>query len=212
MFTGIIQGVGEVDSFETAGEKARIVLKVGDLAGRVSPGDSVSVSGVCLTAVNIQGTRIHFDAVKTTLAKTTLNQLRRRDHVNLETALRVGDPLGGHLVYGHVDGVGTLRSLNKKTGEVRIRIDAPEEVLSYLVERGSVAVDGISLTVASVHADGFEIAVIPYTLAETTLKDAHKGDRVNLEADMIGRWVKKYLDRMKGARGITLERLRDEGY
>jgi riboflavin synthase len=212
MFTGIVQGLGRVESITISGNKARIKIHCGALAARVSSGDSVSVSGVCLTATSIEREEVAFDAVATTLSKTRLGRLKRGDKVNLELALKLGDPLGGHLVYGHVDGLGTIRAVDRQPGEVRIRIEAPSEVMDYLVVRGSVALDGISLTVAKLLSNGFEVAVIPFTLKETTLVEAKAGDPVNLEGDMIGRWVAKYVNRVEGGEGSTIEKLREEGY
>jgi riboflavin synthase len=211
MFTGIIQGLGTIEHMEIQGRRARIRLKAGALAERVHPGDSVSVSGVCLTAVVIDGEALEFDAVKTTVSRTRLGSLKRGSPVNLELALTLADRLGGHLVSGHVDGVGTIRKLDKGAEEWRFRIEAPRDVMRFVMERGSVAVDGISLTVAAVHDTGFEIAVIPHTLEMTTLGCASTGDPVNLEADMISRMVAEQVARLKD-KGITLDRLREEGY
>jgi riboflavin synthase len=212
MFTGIILELGEIESVSLKGEMARIRIQAPKIAPQVKTGDSVSISGVCLTAVHIEAPHIEFDAIRTTLARTTLHGLRRGSRVNLEPALRVGDPLGGHLVSGHVDGVGTIRSIEKPPGEWRFDIAAQREVLDFLVERGSIAVDGISLTLAGLHANGFEVAIIPHTFSCTTLGTARAGDPVNLEADMIGRFVARYLGRWKGVKGITMEKLMDEGY
>lgn len=212
MFTGIIQAKGEVESIQVQGEKARIRIKAGPLAGQVKRGDSISVSGVCLTAVLTRSGSIEFDVVTTTLNRSRLKSLGRGHKVNLEPALRLSDPLGGHLVSGHVDGVGRIRALDKKPGEWRFRIDALKEVMDFLVERGSVAVDGISLTVARLLPDGFEVAVIPTTWEETTLGEARVGDLVNLEGDMIGRWVAKYMDKIGGKNPSMLDKLRDEGF
>jgi len=212
MFTGIIQEIGEVESISYSGDKAKISLKVGKLAEDVKIGDSVSVSGVCLTAVSVKPGALEFDAVTTTLKLTFLNELKRGDRVNLEGALRFGDPLGGHLVSGHVDGVGRIRGVDRRPGETRFRIDASIEMMENLIERGSVAINGISLTVAKIHTDGFEVAIIPHTLSETTLATAREGDKVNLEGDMIGRWVMKCVAKIQGKGKITYDKLRDEGF
>lgn len=212
MFTGIIQAKGEVESIRVQGEKARIRIKAGSLAGQVKRGDSISVSGVCLTVVLTRSGSIEFDVVTTTLNRSRLKDLGRGRKVNLEPALRLSDPLGGHLVSGHVDGVGRIRALDKHPGEWRFRIDAPKEVTDFLVERGSVTVDGISLTVARLLPDGFEVAVIPTTWEETTLGEARVGDPVNLEGDMIGRWVAKYMDKLGGGDSSMMNKLRDEGF
>ena len=212
MFTGIIQETGEIESIAVKGKKARIRSKAPGLAKEVKKGDSVSVSGVCLTAVEILPGSLEFDAVTTTLDRTSLKGLSRGSKVNLEPALRFGDPVGGHLVSGHVDCVGTVKTVKRLTGETRFKIGAPDEVMQYLVERVSVAVDGISLTVAKLFKDAFEVAVIPHTLSSTTLAQAKAGDTVNLEGDMMGRWVEKHLQRMQKGGKLTFDKLRNEGF
>jgi len=213
MFTGLVQQLGIVESAAASGSKVRLVLKLGEMARDVAIGDSVLVSGVCLTAETIEGRTAAFDVVRETVKKTILFDLRKGDKVNLELALRLNDRLGGHLVSGHVDGVGRIRFLRKSPGEWRLAVDAPPEVMGFLVEKGSVAVDGISLTVASLSTRGFEVAVIPHTAAVTTLADARVGGRVNLEGDMIGRWVARFLSNAAGDETSELsEKLRQSGF
>lgn len=213
MFTGIVQHKGRIESVAMRGEQARIrVTAPPDMTGALRKGDSVSVSGVCLTAVEIGSDWIEFDAVATTLKRTRLLDLTRGQRVNLEPALRLGDPLGGHLVSGHVDGVGTVRAVERKPGEWRLTVQCPAEVLPFLVERGSVALDGVSLTVASLGRDCLEVAVIPHTFEYTTLGEAKAGDPINLEADMIGRYVAKYLGAVQGKGEITWDKLAREGF
>lgn len=216
MFTGLVQKTGRVEKIKSSGNKVSLSISLGEMATDVRDGDSVMVSGVCLTATSIKDGIVTFDVVRETVSRTKLAHLLSRDKVNLELALRLSDRLGGHLVSGHVDGVGRIKSIRKGTDEVRVAVDAPPEVMRYLVEKGSVAVDGISLTVAALSAHGFEVAVIPWTLADTTLKDARVGDRVNLEGDMIGRWVAKFLTGMAGGgaredSGSLAKKLRDSG-
>jgi riboflavin synthase len=177
MFTGIVREVGRVVSFDGH----RLVL---DAQTHAAEGDSVAVDGVCLTAVD--GSELAFDVVDETLARTTLGELRAGDRVNLEPALRAGEPLGGHLVQGHVDGVGRVRS----TGEP-VWIDAPPELLRYCVEKGSITVDGVSLTVAELLEDAFAVALVPHTLEATTLRDLAPGQPVNLEADVLAKYVER---------------------
>jgi riboflavin synthase len=213
MFTGLVQNVSSVENVNFSGSKVRIQLDLGLMAEEVAVGDSVMVSGVCLTATSVKGAVVHFDVVKETVGRTTLSRLRPGDNVNTELALRLSDRLGGHLVSGHVDSVGTIRSIRKTPGEVRLTVDAPPDVMRYLVEKGSVAIDGISLTLASLSEGAFEVAVIPHTLAATTLKHAREGDRVNLEGDMIGRWVARFLvDMAKDGQGDLTARLRKSGF
>ncbi len=205
--------VGQVDGVEPAGGKIRLKLQLGKLTEEIAIGDSVMVSGVCLTATRIDQGTACFDVVRETVDRTTLSGLRPGSKVNVELALRLSDRLGGHLVSGHVDGVGRIRSIRKSSGEVRLAIDAPPAVMRYLVEKGSVAIDGISLTIASLSARGFEVAVIPHTLEATTLKHASKGGRVNLEGDMIGRWVAKIMSGSSPGKVNDLsETLRKGGY
>ncbi|MHC4943495.1 MAG: riboflavin synthase [Planctomycetota bacterium] len=212
MFTGIIQKVGVLESIISQGERARLRVRTGAMAGEVEIGDSVSISGVCLTAVEIQGEVVAFDVVKTTMSRTRLGALTSGDPVNLELALQLSDRLGGHLISGHIDGVGKIRNIDKKPEEWRFSIDAPEEVTANMIERGSVALDGISLTVAAMRPGGFEVAIIPHTLENTTMARASAGDPVNLECDMIGKWVARYMEGLQPGRGITYDKLRDEGF
>ena len=181
MFTGIVREVGRVAAFDGQ----RLVLDAETTAGE---GDSVAVDGVCLTV--LAGDELAFDVVDETLARTTLGRLKPGDPVNLEPALRAGEPLGGHIVQGHVDGVGTVRSTGGHTW-----FDVPPELLRYVVEKGSVTVAGVSLTVAAVDDAGFAVALIPHTLAATTLGSARAGDSVNVELDVLAKYVEKLLPR-----------------
>ncbi len=182
MFTGLVREVGKVASFEDG----RLVVEA---AVTAELGDSVSVDGVCLTVVENGGGRIAFDVVPETLDRVK----PFGDRVNLEPALRAGEPLGGHYVQGHVDGVGRVASVAPEAGGVRLRVEPPAELLRYLVEKGSVALEGVSLTVAAVDETGFEIALIPHTLAETTLSELVPGSQVNLEIDVLAKYVEKLL-------------------
>ena len=179
MFTGIVREVGRVVSFDGR----RLVV---DAATSAAPGDSVSVDGVCLTAVD--GSTLAFDVVDETLSRTTLGTLAAGDPVNLEPALRAGDPLGGHIVQGHVDAIGRVRSV----GDL-VWIDAAPELLRYTVEKGSITVDGVSLTVAAVDDGGFAVALVPHTLEVTTLGGVAAGDAVNLEVDVLAKYVERLL-------------------
>ncbi|HZO95910.1 MAG TPA: riboflavin synthase [Gaiellaceae bacterium] len=181
MFTGIVREVGRVVSFDGG----RLAVEADTDA---AVGDSVSVSGVCLTVVG--RAPLAFDVVAETLARTTLGRLEPGDRVNLEPALRAGEPLGGHYVQGHVDGVGRVRSAGEP-----VWLDAPPELLRYLVEKGSVAVDGVSLTVAALDGDGFAVALVPHTLEATTLGALQPGDPVNLEVDVLAKYVERLLPR-----------------
>jgi riboflavin synthase len=191
MFTGIVRELGTVVSVEGE-ESVRLEVEAPETAGGVGIGDSVAVSGVCLTVVAIDGARLAFDAVPETLSRTSLGSLAVGSLVNMEPALRAGDPLGGHYVQGHVDGVGTVVSVEPEAAGARIAIAAPE-LVRYCVEKGSVTVEGVSLTVASVDEDGFEVALIPHTLEATTLGKLEPGDSVNLEADVLAKYAEKPL-------------------
>jgi len=210
MFTGLIEEIGTVRSL-ARGTVGRLVVASSKIAAGVEIGDSVAVSGACLTVTSIGGGEIAFDAVPETLSRTTLGDLRPGDKVNIESSLRAGAPIGGHFVQGHVDGVGTVESSRPLGESGVIRIGAPGEVLKYVVEKGSIALDGISLTVASCDKSGFTIAVIPHTLEATTLGMKRPGDKVNLEADILGKYVEKMLGRM-GTGRVTEELLRDAGF
>jgi riboflavin synthase len=181
VFTGIVREVGRVVAFDGH----RLVLEAETTAGE---GDSVAVDGVCLTV--LPGDGLAFDVVDETLARTTLGRLKPGDQVNLEPALRAGEPLGGHIVQGHVDGVATVRSTGEHTW-----FDVASELLRYVVEKGSVTVAGVSLTVAAVDDEGFAVALIPHTLAATTLGSARPGDSVNVELDVLAKYVEKLLPR-----------------
>lgn len=210
MFTGLIQELGTVRSL-SRGTVGKLVVAAEKTPGEVAIGDSVAINGACLTVTAVSGGEISFDAVPETLSRTSLGELRPGDRVNLETSLKAGQAIGGHFVQGHVDGVGTIES-SRSLGESQvIRIAAPAGVLRYVVEKGSIAVDGISLTVASCDKSGITIAVIPHTLDATTLHAKRAGDKVNLEADILGKYVEKLLGRL-GPSGVTEDALRDAGF
>jgi riboflavin synthase len=184
VFTGLVREVGKVVSFEDG--RLRIESSIA-----AAIGDSVSVAGCCLTVVDGDRKTLGFDAVPETLARTTLGRLGPGAGVNLEPALRAGEPFGGHYVQGHVDGVGRVRSVEVEGEGLRVWFDAPAELLRYCVEKGSIAVDGVSLTVADVDDEGFAVALVPHTLQLTTLGAAAAGDEVNLEADVLAKYVEK---------------------
>jgi riboflavin synthase len=189
MFTGIVRELGTVDAFDGS----RLVVAAAETAAAAAVGDSVAVAGVCLTVVANEDGRLAFDAVPETLSRTALGGLEPGDVVNVEPSLRVGDALGGHVVQGHVDAVGRVRSITPEGDSRRVWVDAPEAVVRYCIEKGSIAVDGVSLTVAAFDDDGFEVALIPHTLAMTTLGRLEPGHEVNLEADVLGKVVERLL-------------------
>jgi riboflavin synthase len=196
MFTGIVRELGTVAAVGGGEAGIRLELDAPATAAQASVGDSVALGGACLTVVALDGGRLAFDAVPETLARTSLGRLAAGDRVNVEPALRVGEPLGGHVLQGHVDGLGSVRSVEPEGDGRRVWVDAPVELLRYCAEKGSVAVDGVSLTVAALDDEGFAVALIPHTLAVTTLGALEPGDPVNLEVDVLA----KYVERLLGAR------------
>ncbi len=168
-------------------------MRAGETAARASVGDSVAVSGCCLTATRLDGDRISFAAVPETIARTTLGRLQADDRVNVESAVRAGEPLGGHYVQGHVDGVGRVQSVEAEGDGLRVFVEAPDEVLRYCVEKGSVTVDGVSLTVAELADDAFAVALVPHTLEATTLSELAPGREVNIEVDVLAKYVERLL-------------------
>jgi riboflavin synthase len=195
VFTGLIREVGRVSSLDGGADGVRLTIDAPATAREARPGDSVALSGVCLTVVECGDGRLAFDAVPETLARSSLQTLEPGSRVNIEPALRAGDPLGGHYVQGHVDGVGEVRSVEPEGDGRRIWVDAPPGLMRYVVEKGSVAVEGTSLTIAALDDGGFAVALIPHTLGETTLGELAPGDRVNLEADVLAKYVEKLLAR-----------------
>ena len=189
MFTGIVREVGRVAAVGGNGTAVRLDVEAPLTAGGVGVGDSVSIGGCCLTAVAVADGRISFDVVRETLARTSLGRLAAGSRVNVEPSLRVGEPLGGHYVQGHVEAVGVVRS----SEDGRVWFDAPPELLRYVVLKGSIAVDGTSLTVSGVDDGGFEVALVPHTLAATTLGELRPGDPVNLEPDVLAKYVERLL-------------------
>jgi riboflavin synthase len=190
VFTGLVAGTGTVESLERDGAGVRLRVR-SELAGERGPGDSVAVNGVCLTAVEPDGDGFSADVMEETLRRSSLGPLGTGDAVNLELPLRAGDRLGGHIVQGHVDGTGEVESVREEGLSRVVRIAAPDELLRYVVEKGSIAVEGVSLTVSAVDGDAFEVSLIPETLERTTLGAAAPGRTVNLEVDVLAKYVEK---------------------
>jgi riboflavin synthase len=191
MFTGIVRELGRVARVEGGANGVRLLVDAPATAGQAAIGDSIAVSGVCLTVTAAENGTLAFDAVPETLRRSSLATLAAGDAVNLEPALKAGEPLGGHYVQGHVDGVGHVRSVAAEGDGKRMWIDAPPELLRYLVEKGSVAVEGVSLTVAELDDAGFAAALVPHTLAETTLGALAPEATVNLEVDVLAKYVER---------------------
>jgi riboflavin synthase len=192
MFTGIVREIGAVERVERTDAGARLRVAAA-LAEELGDGDSVCVAGACLTVATRDNDAFEADVMNQTLSLTTLGALEVGRHVNLEPALRAGEPLGGHIVQGHVDGTGTVADVVADGVARRIRIAASEGLLRYLVEHGSVTVDGVSLTVAALEEDGFEVSLIPETLDRTTLGSLAARDDVNLEVDVVARYVERLM-------------------
>jgi riboflavin synthase len=195
VFTGIVRERGTVVSAEPTEAGVRLLVEAPETAGGTVVGDSIAIDGVCLTATDIVDGRFAFDAVPETLSRSTLGHLQAGAEVNLEPAVRAGEPLGGHYVQGHVDGMGRVRGVRREGEGLRVTIDAPPDFLRYCVEKGSVAVQGVSLTIAELHEDAFAVALVPHTLEATTLGTLAIGDAVNLEADVLAKYVERLTQR-----------------
>jgi riboflavin synthase len=193
VFTGLIADLGSVEAVERDDGGATLRIRT-ELAGELSPGDSIAVNGVCLTAVEAGGGAFRAEAMRETLARSSLADLGGGEAVNLELAMRLGDRLGGHIVQGHVDGTGTVASTTADGFARVLEIDVEPELARYLVEKGSVAVDGVSLTVSALREDGFAVSLIPETLERTTLGRLEPGARVNIETDMLAKHVARLMD------------------
>jgi riboflavin synthase len=192
MFTGIISELGEVESVETGEDGARIRIRP-ELASELAEGDSVAVNGACLTATTANGGAFEADVMRQTLSLTTLGELGPSTKVNLELPLRPTDRLGGHIVQGHVDGTATVAGSEQDGFARRLRVQLPDDLRDYVVERGSIAIEGVSLTIAALGEDWIEVSLIPETLERTTLGEHRPGDRVNVEIDLIARYVQRML-------------------
>jgi riboflavin synthase len=195
VFTGIVREVGVVVEAADASGGRKLAVRAPETAPLVAVGGSVAIDGCCLTATAVVVDTISFHAVPETIGRTTLGSLEDLDAVNIEPALRAGDPLGGHYVQGHVDAVGRVQSVEAEGEGLRVFVQAPDQVLRYCVEKGSVTVDGVSLTVAELADDAFAVALVPHTLEATTLSDLSPGRAVNLESDVLAKYVERLLPR-----------------
>ena len=199
MFTGIVEDLGSIARIHSAGDLVELEIEVReDLARDVKVGDSIALNGCCLTVTGAGGGRVSFQAVPETLQRTALGTRKAGDRVNIERALRADARLDGHIVQGHVDGTGIVQEVRQLGDDVRLRIRCGSEIGRLLVPKGSVAVDGVSLTVIDPDADSFSVTLIPHTLRVTTLGELREGDAVNLEGDVLGKYVHRYLDQLRG--------------
>jgi len=220
MFTGIIEGLGAVAAVRPSGTGRRMAIDAAlDLAG-TKIGDSIAVSGACLTVVSLQGRRFEVDVSPETLSRSTLGSVRPGDRLNLERALRLSDRIDGHLVSGHLDGVGTIDSKESAGNALIVSVRVPEGLTRYMIAKGSVAVDGISLTINRCERDGFTVSVIPHTAKNTSIGFKGPGEAVNIETDMIGKYVERFVhgkragDDSKGGapRGVDMDFLAKTGF
>jgi riboflavin synthase len=193
MFTGIVRELGRVVSTKSDAGGRALVVEAPHAATELRAGDSIAIDGVCLTAESVDGSRVSLQAVPETIARSTLGRLRAGDAVNVEPAVRAGEPLGGHYVQGHVDAVGRVQSVEAEGDGLRVFVEAPPEILAYCVEKGSIAVDGVSLTIAELADDAFAVALVPHTLVATTLAALSPGQELNLEVDVLAKYVKRLL-------------------
>ena len=201
MFNGIIENTGTVRAIRPAGKGSRLVIDAGRLASRFREGDSIAIDGICLTVARIEGRKISLDVSPETLDRTNLGQMKEGMRVNLEPPLPASAGISGHFVQGHVEGVGRVKRWVREKEDVRLVVTIPAALLEYCVEKGSIAINGVSLTIASLKSSTVEVALIPYTLKKTNLGDLQVGDRVNIETDIVGRYVvsavKKAYHRLK---------------
>ena len=212
MFTGIIEEVGCLRGLIVRERSAVLEVEARAVLEGTQPGDSIATSGACLTVTRLSGDRFWADAMPETLRRTTLAGKRPGDGLNLERALTLRSRLGGHLVQGHVDGVGTVVKVEREQSAAIVTLAAPGDVVEVSVPQGSLAIDGVSLTIVDLEADTLRVSLIPHTVAATTLRDLRVGDQVNLEADLIGKYVRAYLARPGSAQGLTFEKLSEAGF
>jgi riboflavin synthase len=195
MFTGLIEEVGTVVALATKSDGKQLQISAPSLAGRARPGDSIAVNGCCLTVAVIDRPQLTFDLLQESLRRTNLGSLQRDSRVNLEAAVAAGAPLGGHFVQGHIDCAAPILDLEESGGDLRLTIELPSQSAAYVVSKGSIAVNGISLTIADVSSKNFAVWIIPHTRSHTNLATARRGDLVNLEFDLLAKYVERILDR-----------------
>ena len=198
MFTGIIEGFGSISSIRPAGQGKRLAIEAEFDLDHTKIGDSLCVSGACLTAVKIDGRHFEVDISPETLQMTTFGQAKVGQRVNIERALRLSDRIDGHLVSGHIDGLGQLSKWETLSNAIIVTIDVPESLARYMIGKGSVAVDGISLTINACDAASFSVSIIPHTAKLTTIGFKNKGDPVNIETDMLGKYVERFMSARPG--------------
>ena len=216
IFTGIIEELGVVKSFAINGASGCITIKAKKVLEGTQLGDSIAVNGTCLTVTSINSDGFSADVMAETVKRTSLSQVGKGDLVNLERAMILNGRFGGHIVSGHIDGTGTITKYTKEENAIWVTIKAPDEILDLIVEKGSICIDGISLTVATVSDQDFQVSIIPHTAKETTLIHKKVGSLVNLENDIVGKYIKKLMEnnqeeQAKKASGLTMEMLEEYG-
>lgn len=192
MFTGIIEGLGTISGIRPTGQGRRLSVEADFTLEQTKVGDSIAVNGACLTVINLRAKQFEVDLSPETLATSTFDQAKRGDRVNLERALRLSDRIDGHLVSGHVDGIGSIKSKEKQGNAIMVAVTVPEALTRYMIHKGSVAVDGVSLTINALNTNSFTVGIIPHTAGITTIGLKKKGDAVNIETDMIGKFVEQF--------------------
>lgn len=212
MFTGLIEDTGRVASFYRQGEAGILVVDTALPTKEIAAGDSVAVNGACLTVTATSISTLTFDVSPESLSRTTIGKLSTGSRVNLERALRLGDRLGGHIVSGHVDCEGFLARSESRSGNHQLQFTLPSEHARYLVDKGSVTIDGISLTVNAVTQDGFSVNIIPHTFKNTTLGELRVGHKVNIETDIIGKYVERLTNPWKSGGGVSMKTLAENGF
>lgn len=214
MFTGIVEETGSIRSLRLSGSSGKIAIRAKKVLGGTRIGDSITVNGVCLTVVSLEKDGFTADVMAETVRRTNLGDTKIGEKVNLERAMAADGRFGGHIVAGHIDGTGMIEELRKEENAVWVKIRTTPEILELIVEKGSICIDGISLTVAEVNEKSFQVSVIPHTGEETTLLKKKAGDRVNLENDIVGKYIKKFLTPSEPAGkcgGLTMELLEEYG-
>jgi riboflavin synthase len=219
MFTGIIEGLGTISAIRPAGLGKRFTIEADFALDQTKLGDSIAVNGACLTVVKIGGEQFETDLSPETLATSTFEKARRGDRLNLERAMRLSDRIDGHLVSGHIDGIGVIQQHEKLGNAILMKISVPEALARYMIRKGSVAIDGISLTINACDAISFTVSIIPHTAAMTTIRMKQKGDAVNIETDMIGKYVERFTagtdqggQQTAAASGVDMQLLAKSGY
>lgn len=214
MFTGIIEETGTIRSIKWGSRSAVIRIRANKILEDMKKGDSINTNGACLTVISVEKDEFLADIMAETMRKTNLQYLKAGSEVNLERALKLSERLGGHIVSGHIDGTGSITCYENDDNALWVTISASEEILKYIIIKGSVAIDGISLTVANLTKNDFSVSLIPYTIKDTTLAKKTKGDLVNLECDMVGKYIERFLTAGKQTKekAIDMDYLKEHGY